>query len=128
MTFRTLRLFIIALAAVLTPSLATACGAIVAQSDLDTPPRLASQEMTARILARSYPPALKRRGITGNVELEFVVDESGRVEGPSVKVVESTNPELADAAKSAIEEIRFRPAQAGGKAVRTVVTLPIAYK
>ncbi|MBX3174779.1 MAG: energy transducer TonB [Gemmatimonadaceae bacterium] len=128
MTFRTLRLFIIALAAVLTPSLATAQGAIVAQSDLDTPPRLASQEMTARILARSYPPALKRQGITGNVELEFVVDESGRVEGPSVKVVESTNPELADAAKSVIEEIRFRPAQAGGKAVRTVVTLPITYK
>ena len=103
-------------------------GDIVSQAELDTPPRLASQEVTARLLARSYPPALKRQGVTGTVQLTFVVDAAGKVEPSSVRVVESSSEQLAEAAKSVIGEVRFRPGVKDGQPVRSVVTLPIAYQ
>jgi protein TonB len=97
-------------------------------NQLDTPPRLASQEMTARLLARSYPPALKRAGVTGMVQLEFVVDSAGRVEPASIKVVDATSDELAAAARSVATDIRFRPGVRQGQRVRAIVSLPIAYQ
>lgn len=107
---------------------AAAQGTAYSLSQLDTPPRLASQEMTARLLARSYPPALKRAGVTGSVQLEFVVDSAGRVEPASVRVLDATSEELAAAARSVAADIRFRPGVRQGQRVRAVVSLPIAYQ
>lgn len=98
------------------------------QSQLDSPAKLASQEMTARLLARSYPPALKRSGVTGQVQMQFVVDATGRVEPSSVKIVDASSQQFADAAKSVVEEIKFKPGQLKGQAVRSVVSLPIVYQ
>jgi protein TonB len=107
---------------------AAAQGTAYSLNQLDTPPRLASQEMTARLLARSYPPALKRAGITGSVQLEFVVDSAGRVEPETIRVLDATSEELAAAARSVATDIRFRPGVRQGQRVRAVVSLPIAYQ
>lgn len=129
MPFRSLaRLLLVLGLAVAAPATLHAQDDVYSQSELDTPARLASQEVTARLLARSYPPALKRAGVTGAVELQFVVDASGKVETSSVKVLESTNDELAEAAKAVVADIRFRPGVVKGQPVRSVVTLPIAYQ
>jgi hypothetical protein len=37
-------------------------------------------------------------------------------------------PQLADAAKKVVEEIKFRPGQVKGQAVKSMVLLPIVYK
>jgi periplasmic protein TonB len=100
----------------------------LSQSELDTPTRLASTEVTARILSRSYPPNLKRQGVTGTVELQFVVDATGKVETSTVRVLESSSTELTDAARAVIGEVRFRPGVKSGQPVRSVVTLPISYR
>jgi TonB family protein len=97
-------------------------------NELDSPPRLSSQEMTARLLAKSYPADLQKSGVTGIVQVQFVVDKNGKVEPSSIKVVSSTVPQLADAAKKVVEEIKFRPGQVKGQAVKSMVLLPIVYK
>ena len=101
---------------------------VYSQSELDTPPKLSSAEMTSRLLQRSYPPALRNAGITGTVQVQFVVDAAGKVEPASIKVLSATAPQLADAAKSMVEEIKFKPGQIKGQAVKSVVLLPLIYK
>lgn len=101
---------------------------IYSPSELDQPAKLSSTEMTARLLARSYPAALQRAGITGTVQVQFVVDHTGKVEPSSIKVLSSTVPALAEAAKGIVPEIRFRPGQLKGQAVSSVVLLPIVYR
>jgi periplasmic protein TonB len=55
----------------------------------------------------AYPPSFVSLGITGRVEVELVVDESGRVE--SVRVVSATNPVFAEAAVAAAKAWLFQP-------------------
>lgn len=97
-------------------------------SELDSPPRLSSQEMTARLLARSYPADLQKAGVSGIVQVEFVVDKTGKVDPKSIKVVSSSVPQLSEAAKKAVAEIKFKPGQFKGQPVASVVLLPIVYK
>ncbi len=101
---------------------------VYSPSELDKPAQLSSAEMTARLLARSYPAALQRAGITGTVQVQFVVDQAGKVEPATIKVLSSTVPALAEAAAGIVGEIRFRPGQVKGQAVKSVVLLPIVYR
>jgi TonB family protein len=55
----------------------------------------------------AYPVALSTMGVSGRVELEIVVDESGRVE--SVTVVGSTNPLFTTAAVAAVRTWLYQP-------------------
>jgi len=65
-----------------------------------------------------YPPALAQAGVTGRVELEFVVDTLGRVEPPSVRTLASTHTEFEAVARRAVLATRFRPARWHGHLVR----------
>jgi TonB family protein len=67
-----------------------------------------------------YPPALAQASVAGRVELEFVVDTSGRVEPRSVRTLASTHPEFEAAARRAVLVSRFRPAHWSGRLVRQV--------
>lgn len=67
-----------------------------------------------------YPPALAQASVAGRVELEFVVDTSGRVEPRSVRTLASTHPEFEAAARRAVLVSRFRPAHWRGRLVRQV--------
>lgn len=55
----------------------------------------------------SYPQSLSSLGVSGRVELEIVVDESGRVE--SVTVIGSTNALFAEAAVAAVRSWIYQP-------------------
>ncbi len=57
----------------------------------------------------------------------FVVDTSGRVERGSVVFFPGTDPEFANAARRAILDWRFRPAQWAGFPVRQVVQTKVAF-
>jgi TonB family protein len=69
-----------------------------------------------------YPDSLKRRGISGDAVVEFVVDTLGRVE-PEVRVIETAHPGLADPARATIRPARFRPGHVNGRKVRVMMTL-----
>jgi protein TonB len=75
-----------------------------------------------------YPPLLRQSGVEGVVELEFVVDTSGRAEPRSVEVVRPARPEFEAAARRAVVESRFRPARLGGQAVRQRVRQRITFR
>lgn len=123
----------VALAALFTvtaaPTLrAQASEQIYAGEDVDTPPRLANPARTARLVSESYPALLKKTGVAGQAQVQFVVDASGKVEPASVEVVLASQPAFATAAKEIAPRIEFTPGKAKGQPVRTRVLLPIQYK
>ena len=68
-----------------------------------------------------YPESMRKTGIPGEVVLSFVVDAKGNAEIEGVRVVRSTAPDFVDPAKHALATMRFAPAEANGKLVRSRV-------
>lgn len=75
-----------------------------------------------------YPDAMKSAGITGEVQMRFVVGTNGRVESGSIEVVSSPNKSFSDAVRTALLATRFRPAEVGGRPVRQLVEQSFAFK
>ena len=74
-----------------------------------------------------YPPALQVAGISGSVDVQFVVDTVGRAEATSWRVVGSTNPAFEGPARDAIMASRFQPARIRGRVVRQLVSQRISF-
>lgn len=75
-----------------------------------------------------YPEALRHQRVEGRVEVEFVVDERGRVDMRTVKVIESTHDLFTAAVQRALGGMRFSPAKMNGTPVRQYVRLPVIFK
>ena len=76
----------------------------------------------------SYPEGMRSSGVEGQVMAEFVVNESGRVETGTFKVLSSTNDLFTQAVKNALSRMRFRPAQIGKTNVSQVVQQGFVFK
>jgi protein TonB len=72
-----------------------------------------------------YPAEMKVLGITGEVQVEFVVSADGSVK--DVKALSATNEAFATAATAAIENWKFKPGQKGGRAVNTRMVVPLMF-
>jgi TonB family protein len=68
-----------------------------------------------------YPEDLAARGTEGRVQTTYVVDETGRVDTTTIQVLESDNPRFTESVRTALSEMRFRPAKKGRKTVRQLV-------
>lgn len=68
-----------------------------------------------------YPESLRSSGIEGEVQAQFVVNENGRVETGTFKVLNSANPAFTSAVRKALAGMRFRPAKIGDTKVSQVV-------
>ena len=66
-----------------------------------------------------YPPLAKSQREQGEVRLRVELDESGQIDRVTI-VSSSGSPRLDEAARTAIESWRCRPAQHDGKPVRAV--------
>jgi len=66
-----------------------------------------------------YPPLAKRQREQGEVRLRVELDENGRIDHVTI-VSSSGSPRLDEAARTAIESWRCRPARHDGKPVRAV--------
>jgi TonB family protein len=75
-----------------------------------------------------YPPALAQAGITGRVELEYVVDTTGRAEPGSLRVLATTHPEFEAAARVTVLGSRYRPARLHGRVVRQLVRQTLRFR
>jgi protein TonB len=64
-----------------------------------------------------YPPELRKARLEGQVVIDFVVEENGRV--ADARVDRSSHPEFEKAALEAIRKWRFRPGVREGKPVRS---------
>lgn len=94
-------------------------GGIVGLGDLDNTPR------TRMTVTPTYPFEAKRAGLTGEVLVEFVVDETGGVHAP--RVVRSSDRVFEEAALRAVARWKFEAGKRGGKAVRFRMALPIVF-
>jgi protein TonB len=75
-----------------------------------------------------YPEGMRSSGVEGKVEAEFVVDENGRVQSGTFKVLDATNDMFAAAVRNALPRMRFRPAQIGKMNVSQVVQQAFVFK
>lgn len=88
--------------------------------DLTRPPQPVSRP------APTYPPELRRAGISGTVVLMFVVRSDGSCS--NITVERSDNPAFEEPAIRAVRKWRFDPGEKDGKAVNCRVRIPIPFK
>jgi protein TonB len=80
----------------------------------------------AAFLARlDYPADLRRKGITGTMQVRVALDAAGRV--ASAEVIHSVHPKLDAIVLRAVRETRWRPAMKGGKAVPWKFKFPVTF-
>jgi TonB family protein len=72
-----------------------------------------------------YPFAMLRFGLTGEVKVDFVVDERGQVQNATI--VSSNNPEFDTAALEAVRDWKFEPGTRDGHPVTTHMQVPVIF-
>lgn len=73
-----------------------------------------------------YPPALKRSGIEGTVQVMFVVRSNGTVS--NIEIERATQPEFAESVVKSVRKWRFEPGRKDGQAVHTRVRQAIPFR
>ncbi|HXD22803.1 MAG TPA: TonB family protein [Gemmatimonadaceae bacterium] len=79
-------------------------------------------------VAPVYPKDMEANGINGVVRARFVVDSTGRIDVTTVTILSATNESFARAVRTALPEMKFRPAMMGSKAVRQLSEEDFAFK
>jgi protein TonB len=95
------------------------------QTYLDFEVERAAKPKTTRRPA--YPDNLRAARVEGSVLVQFVVDQRGRPEMASFKVIKSSHAALTQSVKSAVSEMTFFPAEFGGQKVKQLVQLPFTF-
>ena len=75
-----------------------------------------------------YPDMLRSAGTEGQVIAQFVVNEKGRADRKTFRVVSSTHQLFSDAVSRALPQMRFKPAKIGGKPVSQLVQQLFVFK
>lgn len=73
-----------------------------------------------------YPVVMRQGGVTGEVNIGFIVDTNGDVHDPYV--IRASHPEFEIAALQAISKWKFRPGRRNGRNVNTRMTEDIAFE
>jgi len=87
-------------------------------------------EQTVRIktiTSPEYPSQLRAARIEGQVLVQFVVDEKGRAQMNTFKVLRSSDNAFSESVKIAISETAFFPAEIGGRKVKQLVQQPFKF-
>jgi protein TonB len=74
-----------------------------------------------------YPDILRQAGVEGEVMAQFVVDTTGRADPSTFKVLKSSHDLFANAVKQALPNMRFIPAEVGGRKVKQLVQQPFGF-
>ena len=93
--------------------------AIVSGDLLDNPPRTRFQASPL------YPFQAKKEGMNGEVWVDFVVDEQGRVREP--RVVKSSHVTFDEPTLRAVAKWQFEPGRRNGRIVSFRMTVPVLF-
>ncbi|WP_175414740.1 energy transducer TonB [Nibricoccus aquaticus] len=93
--------------------------AIFNLADLDDRPKAVSQRSAV------YPRSMKSDGLTGQAEIEFIVDRDGRVLFP--RIVSSSHEDFGWAAATAVAQWKFNPPMRNGQRVDVRMTVPVMF-
>jgi TonB family protein len=75
-----------------------------------------------------YPRDLLAVGAEGMVQAIYVVDTTGRVDTTTIQVERSDDPRFTASVRTALGQMRFRPARRGGKTVRQLVEQRFSFR
>jgi protein TonB len=75
-----------------------------------------------------YPDALRSSGVEGEVQAQFVVNEDGKADVSTYKVLKATNDLFASAVRTALPQMRFYAAEVGGHKVKQLVQQSFQFK
>lgn len=98
--------------------------------DADVPPNIKKQPQP------NYPKTAFKEKVQGTVEVEFVIDEQGRVRDPEI-VDRDQNPikgnpvavnDLYLEAMAVVRKWQFDPAMKNGKPVATIARAPVSFR
>ena len=78
--------------------------------------------------APRYPDALRSSGVEGEVQAQFVVNEDGKAEVSTFKVLKATNDLFANAVRTALPNMRFYAAEVAGHKVKQLVQQSFQFK
>jgi TonB family protein len=92
---------------------------IFTASDLDERPRAVAQRSAV------YPRSLKTDGLTGQAEIEFIVDRDGRVLFP--RILSASHEDFGWSAATAVSQWRFNPPMRNGHRVEVRMTVPVIF-
>ena len=119
--------------------LAPVRGSVVASTDF-TPPASRSGNADGQLRgvtlhavlpadnpAPQYPPELLGRRIEGRVVAEFVVDERGRVDTRTLRIISSTHERFSEAVRELLPNLRFTPAEVDGVRTEERVQMPFRF-
>jgi protein TonB len=74
-----------------------------------------------------YPDILRSAGVEGEALVQFVVDTVGRAELNTFKVLRSTHDLFAATVRNTLPNMRFIPAEVGGRKVKQLVQQPFVF-
>ena len=74
-----------------------------------------------------YPDMLRQAGVEGEVLAQFVVDTTGRAEPNSLKILKSSHDLFIQSVKNALPQMKFIPAEVGGRKVKQLVQQPFTF-
>jgi len=77
--------------------------------------------------APRYPDMLRSANVEGEVLAQFVVDTTGRAEMSQFKVIKSSHDLFTTAVKNVLPQMKFYPAEVGGRRVRQLVQMPFVF-
>ena len=77
--------------------------------------------------ALTYPEPLRRSRVGGQVVAIFIVETDGHVEADSVHVARSDNALFEEVVLTALQRMRFSPAEIRGRKVRQLVQMPFVF-
>jgi protein TonB len=77
--------------------------------------------------APRYPDMLRSANVEGEVLAQFVVDTTGRAEMSSFKVLKSTHDMFTNSVKAVLPNMKFYPAEVGGRKVKQLVQMPFQF-
>jgi TonB family C-terminal domain len=75
-----------------------------------------------------YPSLLAAANIEGEVVAQFVVDTMGHADTSTFKVLSSNQPGFTQSVRNVLPDMRFYPAEIGGRKVNQMVQQPFTFK
>jgi periplasmic protein TonB len=91
-------------------------------SEVDDLPRLLTD------LRPEYPPVLRRAGVSGAVEIEYVVGVDGRIDSASLQVRTTDHDQFTASVMRALRNARFKAARRAGQPVAVLVRQTIRFR
>ncbi|HYJ79353.1 MAG TPA: TonB family protein [Longimicrobiaceae bacterium] len=104
-----------------------AAPAVYDLSAVEQRPSLVNGAEIQRSLQDRYPGHLRQGRVEGQVTATFVVGTDGRVDGSTIRIVNSPNAGFNTPTTGVLRRARFRPATVNGQPVKVQVTMPVTW-